>query len=184
MLACQAMRMYKQVKTSCRVYTHLSQLQRMGTERVKGVLRQKGVGETKEYPPGWYACHKGKNGVGLHRGDVDEHDATCSDVNGERSNEGLGSSLINGTGLLCRQLQRSAVNAACKHLHLIRLARLEFKSAAYNTLQTYLKRGLQIGPMRRHTLHFLLLVSHLVFVKSHSVFFPYLPPSLSWSNYF
>ncbi len=47
--------------------------------RKGSVLRQKGVGETKE-----------TNGVGLHRGDDDEHDVTCSDVIGERSDEQLG----------------------------------------------------------------------------------------------
>ncbi len=38
--------------------------------------------------------------------------------------------------------------------------------------------------MRRHTLHFLFLVSYLVFVSSYTFFYPYLPPSLSWSKYF
>ncbi len=47
------------------------------------------VGGTKEYRTGWYS-HKGKNGVGLHRGDDDEYDVTCSDVNGERIDEQLG----------------------------------------------------------------------------------------------
>ncbi len=47
------------------------------------MLRQKGVGETKGYLMGWYS-HKGRDGVGLHREDVDEYDAACSDKNGER----------------------------------------------------------------------------------------------------
>ncbi len=51
--------------------------------RKGSVLRQHGVEETKEYRTGLYSCQKGKNGVGLHRVDVDEHDVTCSDVNGE-----------------------------------------------------------------------------------------------------
>ncbi len=47
------------------------------------VERQKGVGETEECLMGRYN-HMGKNGVGLHREDVDEYDAACSDKNGER----------------------------------------------------------------------------------------------------
>ncbi len=57
-----------------------------------------------------------------------------------------------------------------KHLHVTRLTRLEFKPGAYNTVQAYLKHGLQIGPMRRHTLHFLFLVSYPVLVSSYTFF--------------
>ncbi len=53
------------------------------------MLRGKGVGVTKVYRTGRLRHNRG-NGVGLHRGDVGEYDATCSDVNGERSVAELG----------------------------------------------------------------------------------------------
>ncbi len=160
------------------------------------MLRQKGVDETKEYRTGGYICHKEKNGVGPHGGDDDEHDVTCSDANGERSDEQLGRDRVSSwkryswsrwpTVWSCvfgssndRPLTRRT-----KHLHVTRLTVLEFKSGAYNTVQAYLKHGLQIGPMRRHTLHSLFLVPSLVFVSLHAVFFPNLSPSLSWYKYF
>ncbi len=65
----------------------------MGSER---------VGETKEYQMGWYACHKEKNGVGLHRGNDDEHDVNC-----ERSDEQL-----RGVRIVINQRDRAALSAA------------------------------------------------------------------------
>ncbi len=69
-------------------------------------------------------------------------------------------------------------------IFLVSLTRLEFKSGAYNTVHAYLKRGIQIGPMRRHTLHFLFLISYLVFDSLHTFFFltyplHYLGPNIS-----
>ncbi len=52
------------------------------------MLRWQGVGATKVYRKGWYR-NRGGNGTGLHKGDADEYDATCSDVNEGRSGEEL-----------------------------------------------------------------------------------------------
>ncbi len=55
----------------------------MDRYRKGSVERQKGVGEKMGNLMGRYS-HKGKGGVGLHRDDVDDYDAACSDKNGER----------------------------------------------------------------------------------------------------
>ncbi len=67
------------------------------------MLRQKGVGETEECLTGRYS-HKGKNGVGLHRGDGD---AARSDGNRERSDEESG-----GVRVIIDQRDRVSLSAA------------------------------------------------------------------------
>ncbi len=70
------------------------------------MLRQKGVEETEEYLTGWYS-HKGKDGVGLHREDVDEYYTACSDMNGERTDEQSG-----GVRVVAGQQHGAAFSAA------------------------------------------------------------------------
>ncbi len=70
------------------------------------VLKQKGVGKTMGYLNG-RCSHKVRDGVGLHREDVDEYDAACSDKNGERRDEESG-----WVGVVIDQRDRVALSAA------------------------------------------------------------------------
>ncbi len=69
------------------------------------MLRRKEVSVTKVCRTGRYS-HKRGNGKGLHKGNVTEYDSACSDVNGEqgeRSWEGLGSSVLDGLPVVIHQ---------------------------------------------------------------------------------